>query len=183
MNAQTFVHPSELFAEDPPLAARSWLCVRTRARIEKQFCHWLAARNIDHFLPTSHEAKVCGRTRYTVDAPLFPGYVFIIGDHDKSALKDARCVVDILRPKPGQLDRLERDLWTIWRGLQTGSRLELHRKLMPGDLIEVKTGPFVGMQGRFEKWGKGGWLHIWLDILGCGASVLLPELFVTRSIS
>jgi len=182
VNAQSFLHPLELFTDEPHLEARPWACVRTRARFEKQFCQWLRTRGVAHFLPTSHESKVCGRTRYTVDAPLFPGYVFLVGDYDKSALKEACCVVSILRPPLGQTDRLERDLWTIWRGLVSGSRLELSRKLVPGDLVEVKTGPFVGMQGRFEKWGKGGWLHVWLDLLGCGASVLLPEMYVTRSL-
>lgn len=183
MNAQTFLYPLELFTDEPPSSGRPWACVRTRARCEKQFSHWLHGRNVPHFLPTAHESKVCGRTRYTVDAPLFPGYVFLVGDHDKSALKDACCVVNILRPSLAQVDRLERDLWTIWRGLVTGSRLELSRKLVPGDRVEVKTGPFVGMQGRFERWGKGGWLHVWLDILGCGASVQLPEMYVVRSIA
>lgn len=183
MNAQSFLHPSELFADHPAAEPRRWLCVRTRPRAEKQFSGWLTAHSIDHYLPTARQARTCGRKRYMIDAPLFSGYVFVVGDYDKSSLKDARCIVDLLRPKPGQLDRLERDLWSIWRGLVTGSRLELYRKLAPGDLVEVTTEPFVGMQGRFEKWGKGGRLHIWLDMLGCGVSVCLPELFVVRSLA
>jgi transcription antitermination factor NusG len=115
-----------------------------------------------------------------VDCPLFPGYVFLVGDYDRSALKEARCVVDVLRPAPANMGRLDKDLWTIWRGLVTGSRLELSRRLVPGDVVEIITPPYAGMQGRFERWTTRNRLHVWLDIMGCGAIIELPESDVTR---
>ena len=129
--------------------------------MEKHFCAWLRAQGIAHFLPTSHESKQVGRTRYTVDVPLFPGYVFLVGDRDRSTSRRPVAWSMSWGRRRESGTSLERDLWTIWAGgLVTGSRLELTRKLAPGDLVEAKSEPFVGMRGRFEKWGKGGLLHV-----------------------
>lgn len=179
---QPLLYPDDLFTDVPPDEGRPWICVHTKARCEKRLCAWLQSCQVPHYLPTVHRRQACGRTRYEVDLPLFSGYVFVLGDQDKGAFKDAGCVTEILRPRPRCGARLERDLWTIWRGLMTGSHLELARKLRPGDIVELKAPPFAGMQGRFESWGRHGRLHVWIDLMGCGVVIELSETDVALAV-
>jgi transcription antitermination factor NusG len=179
LKPQPFLDPPDLFCDTPAAQRRYWTCAYTRARFEKRLCNWLHARNTAYYLPTIHQRKACGRTRYEVDAPLFAGYVFVLGDFNKGDLKDSGCVTEVLKPSTLYAERLERDIWTVWRGLVTGSHLELVKKLQRGDIVELQSPPYAGMQGRFERWGRHGRLHVWLDIMGCGALIELSESDVT----
>src|SRR5690606_14894618 len=57
-----------------------WHVARTKSRQEKALQAALRTRGIPHYLPLFSEQRLHGGRRRTVEAPLFPGYVFVCTD-------------------------------------------------------------------------------------------------------
>jgi transcription antitermination factor NusG len=168
------------FTLDGPGAARFWTCVRTRPRWEKRFAEWLSARRMGHFLPlVARRQGVAGKGHRNAarvfEHPLLPGYVFVEGDRDKAEFRESNSVVYLIKPQPFQAEELHRQLWGLWKGLESGSHLELARELKVGQAVEVTAGPLKGVRGRFERWAGGGRLILTVDVLGVGAVVEVDD--------
>jgi transcription antitermination factor NusG len=112
--------------------------------------------------------------------PLFPGYVFVEGSPTKAEFLPTRAAVDVLQATETQRLQLHEELCAIWRGLSSGSPLELTRELKPGHQVEVVAGALKGVQGRFERWGNSGRLILWVDMLGAGAAIEISDTSVVR---
>ncbi len=155
---------------------RMWTCLQTKPRWEKKLGRWLAEHQMACFLPVVHRETVSHRRRRITTIPLFPGYVFVEGDRCKSDFRESRCVHGVLKPVgPAAVERLHRELWAIWQGLEKGSRLELTRPLTKGQELEIVAGPFKGMRGRFDRWTQGHRLVINMDLLNVGVAVCVSD--------
>jgi transcription antitermination factor NusG len=172
----TYLFPPDLFLEDAPRAARQWTCVHTKPRWEKKLARWLTARGQAYYLPTYPRRTQSHRRVRNTALPLFPGYLFVGGDRAKGEFRDSKAVVGVIRPDSAQQhDRLDHDIWSIWRALRTGSHLELSPRLTAGQWVEVVSGPLKGVRGKFEKWLKGNRMIIGIDMLKVGVTVELPD--------
>jgi transcriptional antiterminator RfaH len=78
--------------------------------------------------------------------PLFPGYIFVFGnDSNRTAAlqtnKMSRC-----QPVSDRAQLIE-DLRTIYRAIEMGVPLTPEARIVAGDQIRVRSGPFAGYEG------------------------------------
>lgn len=176
LKCQPHLYPANLFDLTEEGQVTFWTCIRTRARWEKKLALWLADRRIPHYLPTYFKQTTQHRKTRSHHMPLFIGYVFVQGNMDKHDFIESNSAAGVLKPTTQlQIERLHSQLWNLWRGLVTGSALEVAKKLVPGQRVRVVAGPMKGVEGRFEKWGKNGRLILALDMLNIGVALEVPD--------
>jgi len=163
---------SDIFDPQSPGEPRFWTCVRTRPRWEKKFVGWLRGHHHHFFLPTVAQTSVSGRKRRQTEIPLFPGYVFVDGDHVKGDFDRTGIVVYVLRPQcEHEIAQLHCELWSVWCGLTSGLYVTPIQNLAVGEFCEIIRGPLQGVRARFERMGKRGRLVLQVDMMGCGLAV------------
>ena len=149
LNREPSVYPEHLFSTDDTIGdtAASWWCFSTLARAEKVVARRLYAQQVPFYCPLIFKRfrSPNGRLRESF-VPLFPGYVFVFGDesHRVAALKTnkmSRCQLVADR------HRLIQDLRGIHRAIELGVPLTPESKIVAGDQIRVRSGPFAGYEG------------------------------------
>lgn len=134
-----------------------WYAVYTSANHEKRVAEQLAARTIDHFLPSYASVRRWKDRRVTLQLPLFPGYVFV-----RVELRNRLQVLQIPgvarlvgfggMPVPLPEDEID----ALRTGLASGVRVEPHPYLNVGRRARIKQGPLAGLEGILLRW-KGNW--------------------------
>jgi len=133
-----------------------WRVLHTKSGQEKALAAALAAMAIAHYLPLVPETRFIGRRQVRLLAPLFAGYLFLKGALDDAYRADrTRRVAQIIAVADQQ--RLEWELRNIHRALSRQAPLDPHPYLREGVRVEVKAGPFRGLQGLVER--RGGQAH------------------------
>jgi transcriptional antiterminator RfaH len=126
-----------------------WIVLRTRSRQERAVERDLLARDIGAFLPLCREVRFYGSRKVVVQLPMFAGYVFMHGTLDDAYAVDRhKRIVSILQVI--DQDQLDRELRNIHMAVREGAVLEPHPYLTAGVEVEVRSGPFRGMQGVVE---------------------------------
>jgi transcription antitermination factor NusG len=102
--------------------------------------------------------------------PLFPGYVFMRGTIGEAYMADrTRRVAGIMRVADQQ--RLQWELSNLRLALSNGSPFEPHPWLQSGVRVEVRAGPFRGLQGIVESRTRSDRLILQVRMLGCATSM------------
>lgn len=167
-------------------AGSTWWAIYTRSRQEKSLMRYLKEREIAYYGPTIERRyrSPAGRIR-TSYTPLFPNYVFIFGEAEQrtEALK-SNCVSRTI--SVANAHQLTQDLAKLHRLVLTGEPLTPEARLLPGDVVRVKSGPFAGFEGTVVRRNTETRLLIAVEFMQQGASVLLEDcqlelLSVTRS--
>ncbi len=149
---EPFVHPPELLASEaestqvaaPPLL--HWWVMHTRPRTEKALARLLLGRSVGFFLPQYEKQRLIRGRRQCSHLPLFPGYLFVFGDHDarRTAL-ETNLIINCL-PVPDQRG-LRDDLSRVYRLMTSDSPLSPEVQLEPGDPVEIIEGSLTGLRG------------------------------------
>jgi transcription antitermination factor NusG len=180
--ADDFLYPHDLFDTRSDSDSILWTCVRSRPRWEKKLAAFLRARGIAHYLPVTSTSACTGRKVRSTSLPLFPGFVFVKGDHGKRSLTDSGCIVYVLKPA----NSVERK--TLDSQLRALRQL-LHYRVCPevtttchvGQLVTIRSGPLTGVTGKVVRVYKPHRLVVWVDMLGVGVSVVLgPDINLGR---
>ena|SRR5437867_1626223 len=131
---------------DPP---QRWRVLHTRSRQEKALALDLGAMGMNYYLPLVRKVCYHGRRKVAVDCPLFPSYVFLWGTRDQAYLADqTRRVASLLNV--ADQNKLQWELTNIQLALSNGPVLDPHPFLQKGMRVEVRAGPFRGLQGLVE---------------------------------
>ena len=125
-----------------------WYVAYTLARHEKSVADRLINRDLETYLPLYSSVRTWNRRRVDVELPLFPGYVFV-----KMIITDRIRVLEhpgVIRLvgfngnavalPDGEVERLRSSLAT-WKA-------EPYPFLTAGKQVKIKSGPFVGIEGR-----------------------------------
>lgn len=166
--------------QDTPLAALNetwsdetlgtWFVLRTKARQEKVLAQDLEARGIPHFLPLVTCTKFYGGRRARVELPLFPGYLFLRGDVDQAYEADrTHRVAQIIRVPDQQ--RMDQELRSIHIALSAEATLDPFPFLRNGVRVEVREGPFRGLQGIVQDRTRLDRLILQVETLGQAVSL------------
>ena len=100
--------------------------------------------------------------------PLFPGYIFVVGND----LDPARTIREVVRSlSVNDQQQIERDLREIDRLLRCGQPVTREERLRPGMFARIVSGPLAGMCGQVLKNSKGVRLVLQVHFLQQGASV------------
>jgi transcriptional antiterminator RfaH len=155
-------------------AGQAWWVLHTRPRQEKSLARQLCEKGVSFYLPLySRRSRIRGRI-VTAQVPLFPGYVFLLGDREGylAALKTNR----VVRPlRVAGQEELWRDLRQVCRLLASGIPVTPEGRLVPGTLVEITSGPLAGLQGKIVGAASGKRFVVEVDFIQRGASVLVED--------
>ena len=162
--------PATLIDTFPEDSLDDWFVLRTKSRQEKILAGELRARGIASFLPLMSCTKYYGGRKARVELPVFPGYLFLRGDVDHAYEADrTRRVAQIIRVI--DQNRFDRELRNIHLAICGQAPLDPYHYLQAGVRVEVREGPFRGLQGVIEQGGRGDRLILQVEILGRAVSL------------
>lgn len=149
-----------------PDASRGlWHVLHTKSRQEKAVAADLAAMNIGHYLPLIRQVRYHGDRKALVEVPLFPGYVFLRGCMDEAYQADrTKRIANIIRV--ASQERLDWELRNLHFALSGGATLDPYPYLKKGVRVEVRSGPFRGLQGIIEDRENPERIVLQVDMLG-----------------
>jgi transcription termination/antitermination protein NusG len=163
--------PENLFevrvqAPDP----HPWFVCHVRPRTEKTVARKLRSHGIAHFLPQVERRKRYQRRLVCSHLPLFPGYIFVVGnDPDRGCAIDLKEVVRSLSVDDQR--QIERELLDIDRLLRSGQPVTREERLRPGALARIVSGPLTGLCGHVLKNRNGLKLVLQVHFLQRGLSI------------
>jgi len=153
----------------------TWWALYTLARFEKKLMRQLLEIEVPFYGPTISRRyrSPQGRIRTSVE-PLFPNYVFIMGD--EMARYKAVSTGSVSRWMPvADSAELVTDLRQIRSLILTEAPLSPELRLQPGQKVRVKTGVFKGFEGTIIRRENEVRLLISVRYMGRGASVALDD--------
>jgi transcription antitermination factor NusG len=156
---------------------QQWWVAHTRPQQEKRLAQDLVARVVPFYVPlVCRKSLVRGRTRL-VRVPLFPGYVFVRGSDEERlrVLKTNRVMT--VRPVPDG-EKLRYDLARFAELIAKGAPLLPEARLVSGQRVRVKAGPFRDQEGIVLRRNGQTRLLIAIDYLQQGASLEVDDCFL-----
>jgi transcription antitermination factor NusG len=147
-----------------------WTVLQTKSRQEKALAGDLSAKGVQHYLPLIKKTQFYGGRRFVVDLPLFPGYIFLFGTLDEvySADRTRRVAKIIEVYDQGQL---EQELTNLRLATEGSELLLPYPFLKKGVRVEVRSGPFRGLQGLVEQRAGAHRLILQIEMLGRAVSL------------
>ena len=150
--------------------AGRWFVLHTRSRQEKALVRDLEAMGVSCYLPMVDSVRYYGRRKARVSLPLFPNYVFLRGSVEQAYEADrTRRVAGIIQVS--NQAALERELRNIDQVLTAAGQLQSHPRLQRGMWVQVKAGPFKGVQGQIEQYARTDRLILQVQTLGQASSL------------
>jgi transcription termination/antitermination protein NusG len=181
-------------AGQSPIAAQSsaqqlaegerWFCVRTQPRKESLAVLNLHRQGFRTFLPRLTRTVRHARKTRTVQAPLFPGYLFTPLDPDRRQWRPINgtfgvqgLIMEGERPQPVPHGIVEAILALTAQdeSVDWGSRLTL------GGQVRILTGPFADQLSRLQALDDHGRAMILLEIMGAERTVTLTSRSLTAA--
>ena len=143
------IFPGNLLEDDTVLTDtdRQWWCIYTISRREKDLMRKLAALKIAHYGPVipKRYRSPNGRLR-TSYVPLFPNYVFMWGNEDDRYQAMTTNCISKCTPVEDR-EQLVSDLRQIFQVVNAGVALTPEARLVAGNKVRVRTGPFARYEG------------------------------------
>lgn len=147
-----------------------WFVLRTKPRQEKCLADSLTAMGVGHYLPLVRQVRYYGRRRVLTETPLFPGYLFLRGSLDQAYEADRTArVVQIIRVADQK--RICWELKNLYLASSANAQFQPFAFLKEGTRVEVRAGPFRGLQGIIT--GSAGCNRLVLQIATLGQAVSL----------
>lgn len=177
LGQETDIYPSDLLDEKTIIndLERSWWCIYTMSRREKDLMRKLSRLKIPHYGPVIPKRfrSPNGRMR-TSYIPLFANYVFMWGnDDDRYQAMTTNC---ISKCSPvNEQERLVADLRQIFQVVDAGVALTPEAKLQPGNRVRVRTGPFARYEGTVLRREGKTRLLLSIRFLAKGVSMEMDE--------
>jgi transcriptional antiterminator NusG len=153
-----------------------WRALWTHSHSEQLVHDQLASKGFRPFLP---KIQVWSRRRgeqRTIQVPMFPGYLFLNHDLDKSAYLKVCQVRGLVRILGERWDRLaeipDAQIDTVQRVAAAGQRVMPHPYLTEGRRVRIVRGPLCGVQGLLvEADSNAGTLVVSIELLQRSVSV------------
>lgn len=143
LDQEPMLFPQPLF-EEP--TEGTWWVAHVKPRSEKALARNCYRRRAGFFLPQYRRPRVSPGRAKDAYFPLFPSYVFLIGDdRERVAALETNLIANMLTvpDQPGLFEDLKR----IHRVVQLGMQLAPAERLVPGTLVSIMEGPLAGLQG------------------------------------
>lgn len=153
-----------------------WLVLRTRSQHESAVENDLNVRRITAYLPRRNVVRRLKDRKVVVRAPLFPGYVFIrprVDQYEKIRYIRGSCGLVLVGSTAAAMP--EGDLEAVRILESSGAALDVSPQLMPGRRVEVRAGPFMGIQGELVRVKSKERLVINARLLASSVSVEVDE--------
>jgi transcription antitermination factor NusG len=157
-----------------PANAYFWHAVYVKSRTEKKAQTELQLMEIETFLPLQRKLRQWSDRKKWVEVPLISGYLFVkVSRKEYDQVLQSNYVAWYVRFEgkaaiipDAQIEYLKLML------KQDNSEIEITKeKLEPGQMIEVVSGPFIGLKGKLQKVKGKNKVAIELEQLGYSALV------------
>lgn len=148
LGAEDDIFPANLLetdiCNDP---SRIWWCVYTLSRREKEFMRRLLAMEIPFYGPMipKRYRSPNGRLR-TSYVPMFPNYVFMLANEQQRYQSLTTNCIATCR-EITERDRFVADVQKLRTLVDAGVALTPESRLVEGNMVRVRTGPFAGYEG------------------------------------
>ena len=157
-------------------ASERWFLVHTQPKSECKAELHLGAQGFRTYLPQIQKTIRHARQLKTVQAPLFPRYVFVILDLERHRWLSVRSTVGVSslfssrdgRPVPVPVGIVES---LIARSEDSLTRLD--SGLVKGHHVRILTGPFVDFVGTLDRLNETGRVRILLEMMGTAVPLTL----------
>ncbi len=127
---------------------RRWYVLYLRSRYEKRVDEELKRRGIESFLPTVIETRQWSDRKKKVELPLFPGYEFVRIDlKERLQALQVDGVVRFVSVRDHPCPVPDEQIESLKLVVASPKTIRREQPLKEGELVEVKTGPFAGLQG------------------------------------
>ncbi len=131
-----------------PRISLQWFAIRVRTRAESTVSEFLRGRGIETLCPTYPDRRRYSDRIKTVDAALFPGYLFCnIDRFDRLPVLSSPGVDYIVgfgrEPHPVDLEEIR----AIQAVMQSGLLAKPHPFLRVGQRVRIESGPLVNLEG------------------------------------
>jgi len=155
LTLEPFIHPDDLLSPSAEAAPTDscWWVLHTRPRAEKSLARRFHERGVPFFLPLYRRVWRNQGRAFRSFLPLFPGYVFLRGDHHQRLAALETNLVALVLPVTDQ-PRLHADLERIHRLITTDTPIAPEDRLEPGDPVQIVKGPLTGLEGKVLRRGK-----------------------------
>ncbi len=172
---ETCLFPETLLeSPDFPAVDGQWMVLYTKPRQEKSLARDLLRHTVPFYLPLVKKTLRYGRRRMASFAPLFEGYLFMLGGEEQRVVSLAsNRVLRVLPVNDGQ--RLIADLRQIERLIQTDVPLTAESRLQAGRKVRVRGGAFAGVEGVVLRRRGETRLLVSVNFLQQGASVEIED--------
>lgn len=166
----------ELMGDAMPMSCtEKWYALHVRSRHEFVTCDELRAKGVETFLPSTRRLSQWKDRKKHIDAPLFPGYLFVHLPPQHDAFMEVlstRGVVTLLSTVKGSPTPVPEVEITSLR-LLTGGRetIDIYPHLRVGANVRIKHGVFKGVEGTLSKKEDHYMLLVNIRILGRCAGV------------
>ncbi len=155
-----------------------WFAAQTISHREKTALFHLNAQGFRAFFPSFQKKVRHARTVRDVIQPLFPGYIFVIIDPDRSHWRSINGTIGISRlvttgdrPLPAPAGVIE----ALIASMDGAGRVQLDHGLRVGQRVRVLAGPFAEQFGILERLDARGRVRVLLSILGGPAPVQIDS--------
>ncbi len=147
-----------------------WWVLHARARHEKRIAELLAEHAVCHYLPLVNLHRTYVKAKFTYRVPLFPGYVFLYGDHGacEAARRTNRIANLIFVDNQAQLRAELRHLYQV---VESGHAIELFPALQVGQRCRITSGVLKGVEGTVLRRGARCRMFLAVSTLGQSAMV------------
>lgn len=155
---------------------RRWWCLHARPRQEKAAARHLQSRRISYYLPqVIHDSRTPSGRRLRSLIPLFPGYLFLLGnDYQRVEALRGNHLARVLEV-PDQAG-LVHDLRQLHQILTSGMLVTPEPTLPVGTRVRVSSGPFLGLVGTIvRRRGQQDRFVAIVRFLGRGATIELAD--------
>ena len=140
-----------------------WYVLFVRSNQEKRVADALAARDVEHYLPSYTAVRQWKDRRVKLEMPLFPGYIFVrFPLLEKMKALTVPNVVSLVGSSRAASEVAEEEVLWIRRGLEHGSA-QPHPYLNAGDRVTIIRGVMTGMQGILLRRHNGAKIVVSLD--------------------
>jgi transcription antitermination factor NusG len=175
--AEPDMYPPDLWHNGAahPNGSNRWWCLHAKPRQEKAAARTLRKLRIAHYLPqVMHENRTPGGRKICSVIPLFPGYLFLLGDdHQRVQALQTNHLVNVLEV-PDQ-DVIASDLRQIQQLVNSGLPVVAEPTYPVGTRIRIMSGPLNGIVGTVVRRGKRDQFVAVVHFLGRGATVDLQD--------
>jgi len=153
------------YAQLPPPECGRWHVLHTLSRHEKTLAASLCAMGIACYLPLIRQVRYYGGRKFNVQVPLFPGYVFLRGSTEEAYVADRTGHVARIIPVCAQ-EQLDWELRNLHAAISRDAPLTMCQFLRKGVRVEIRNGPFAGIQGVVENLLRNDRVLLRVELLG-----------------
>lgn len=158
---------------------KRWWVLHTKPKAEKSVAAMLEKKRIQHFLPLVTVRHTYSNWQATFHKPLFPGYVFLMGNEDArvSALETNK-LVSVLNVTDQEL--FAQEIGDIQRAVASGQRMNIFPALRAGARFRVTSGPLRDIEGVIERVGSQARIYAAVTVLGQSVTLEIDPALLER---